>query len=66
MFTRVNINFNNSTIRGGGTDQENLNVVQYLLIFFCNGIFQATLPKIIITFMKICPPTMKIKKGKFS
>ena len=50
----------------GGTDQANLNIVLYLLILFCNGIFQATLQNKIFIFMKICPPTRQIKKGKIS
>ena len=52
---------------GRSTEQENLNVVLYLLIFFCNGIFQATLTKIIIDFHENLPPNRaNLKKGKFS
>ena len=54
-----------TNVGGGGTDQENLNVVLYLLIFFCNCIFQATLAKRIINFQENLPPNQPYKKVKF-
>ena len=50
---------------GVGTDQENLIVVLYLLIFFCNGIFQATSPKGIINFHENLPPNRANQKREF-
>ena len=49
---------------GVGTDQENLIVALYLLIFFCNGIFQATLQKEVINFHENLPPNRANQKKK--
>ena len=57
---------NSSFFRVGvGTDQENLIAALYLLIFFCNGIFQATLPKGIINFHENLPPNRANQKREF-